>query len=514
MGADQSCQSIDLAPDRICDIAHCTAEMDGRDASSASPTDIWILYLQPGTTYGRQRVDGLVVLKVFMTPQTGVVRGSDEMMYESAVYEHVIAPMGEFDFNPHFVQYYGRGLGCSFDAMRAVVQRAAVDGRYMNEDEASMALVRNTWYIGGRHKNRPAVNDRVVAPGPATPYTAEALARIYDDRAKLSYGMIATHFSPGVPFYKWLQQHISDKKRIDAEGWVVVVQILSALVALDPFQCAHNDLHLGNVLVEEVPVEQRNYVYEVDGTVKAYAIRSGFAARLFDWDRAYVDKLGTNPILTPAMCAGAMNCNSYVPTRDMSKFLTHLVVAVHSTTATALLDLLFAKVSDRVWFVENVVNGPSPEALINALTNITLSRDDLSHARRPAQVLEAAVDLLALQETGLLVHLDTAVPTRGPVYNFGSQHILATLDGNGRDCGGACRINTKCPLGSNCVGGRCCTGYESPGDSQRLGRSYQWDDSSSESGSSGSESEWGSESGSGSMDLDSLDLDSLDLDHL
>jgi hypothetical protein len=502
MGAGQSCQSTELARNRICDIAHCTAEMDGRDATSASPTDIWILGLQPGTRYGGRQIDGQVVLKVFMTPDTGVVKGSDEIMYESAVYEHVVAPMGDFDFNPHFVQYYGRALGCSFAALRAVVERAVRDGRYMTPTEASMALARNTWYIGTQTRDRPAITDPVVPPvGGAmaatdevtgqpttrpTPYTADGLDHIYHRRAELSYGMIATHFSTGQPFYKWLADHVVDNK-IDPDGWAVIVQILSALVALDPFQCAHNDLHLGNVLVEVVPVQQRNYVYEVDGQIRAYAIRSGFSARLFDWDRAYVDKLGTNPILTPAMCARAMNCSAYVPTRDMAKFLTHMVVHVHSTTAAALLDLLFADRRDRDAFVANVVNGPSPAALINANTHVTMSRDDLAHARQPAQILAAAVDLLASQNTDLLVHLDTTVAPHGRVYNFGSQHILATLAGHGQHCGWACRLNTECPLGSNCVGGRCCTGYASPGDLQRLARPYQpdshWEDSSLGSGS-------------------------------
>jgi len=452
MGVGQSCQNLQLTPNGICNIGYCTRELRGKPATTASPTDVWLVCLQDGTKYGDLTpTNNQLVLKVFVDPASnlpmGLGSGSQEMVYESSIYEHVIGPMFEYKINPHFTQFYGRALGCSFRQIRGILEGHA---RYnyqtpMTGIQANDALIRNTWYFANRVPKRPSIEDPPIMEGqPFIVYDwngpLNLLYRMNEHRHSILYGMIGTAVSSGVTLGDWFPQHVLPSGEFDHHAWVVITQIISGLTALAPFKCAHNDMHSGNIFIDTLPggPTVRTYVFfdEKQQVEKSYQTQSNLNAAIYDWDRSYVEQLGNNPFIVanPSFCPDYTECNEYIPQRDLTKFFVYLLQQqINNGIRDILLTLLFSPndAQARTHFETHVLSGPNPPYLIDNVTKQTMDTNALSHIRHPSRVLNNIIHTLNGGNPYISTMQDTSAVdfTNADTWNFSAPRVLSVLSG-------------------------------------------------------------------------------------
>lgn len=131
---------------------------------------------------------------------------------------------------------------------------------------------------------------------------------------------------PGHPI-ETLDEHIRNAAhgalagRLDAAVQNIVFQVLYTLHACHARGLMHNDDHLANWLVGALQqgvtgvgaarsffvVLDAHTAFEVDGSVMPF---------LFDWDHAYLEAAGPNPLLQAAVCDATGECNTVTPARD------------------------------------------------------------------------------------------------------------------------------------------------------------------------------------------------------
>lgn len=102
----------------------------------------------------------------------------------------------------------------------------------------------------------------------------------------------------------------------------LIFQVIYTLKAMTLVGIQHQDLHLHNILVEEIksPI---NLVYEVDEKTR-FQIPTKYIARIFDWDTSYVKSLGKNNFLIPKDCLKYGQCNTFNSKFDLFLFLCRL----------------------------------------------------------------------------------------------------------------------------------------------------------------------------------------------
>ncbi len=370
MGTNQSCESVELKKNNICNISHCATKVNGIPSESASPTDVWFVTLQPNTKYGDTIVNGDVSLKIYLNPNMKfpkfngkkiVKDDTKELLYETNVYEHVIGPMLEYKINPHFVIFYGSARNCSFKQLLTILDHNTENkttGEPMDSYSLEQVLIRNSWWIGKGLSDRPSINNPLVVKDKSKSLEIQFYN---DNRDKLEYNIIATAKTQGNTLAKWVKNHIEidstlKTKTLDSVAEVALIQLVSGLAALELFKCAHNDLHTGNVFIDEFKEAKKvTYIYNgLKGAKSVFKINSNISALIYDWDRAYVNDLGDNNI-NDYFCKDYSSCNEYVPSRDLLKVFCYILPSVtNKEYKNSILKSIFRMETGINYFKSNV----------------------------------------------------------------------------------------------------------------------------------------------------------------
>ena len=477
---NQNCKDIKLEPNRICDIGHCTTEVEGIPSNSASLSDVWFLSLKDGTKYGDIKIKDDVVLKIYMNPGNivlgGLLVGSFDMLYESQVYEHVVGPMLKYRINPHFVTFYGNARQCTFDNMMDILRDKTVDmntGEIMPDSLLAKLLIRNTFWYGNSNPdpNRPSINDPFINNDPNL---LDTLQVIYKNRNKIEYNLIATASSSGVMFEEWIQQNIKNGK-MNYVAQVTVINVISALVALEQFECAHNDLHFHNIFVDEYVDSQvtNTYIYYdvIEQKEIAYQTTSNVSPAIYDWDKSYVHRIGPNPGLARKnnfFCEAAMHCNEYVPSRDILKFIVGIASFLNKEKIADLLKVLFRHPKSMAYFELFVLNGPDPFFLVDSKTGKTLSADWIKqNVREPSRILSRLIQLWINNPLIKVINIDENIKKLRP-YNCSKNIFPHVLCNTSTDI--PCNVHSDCGEKGNCIDGKCCEdGYKTVEQREREG---------------------------------------------
>jgi hypothetical protein len=88
----------------------------------------------------------------------------------------------------------------------------------------------------------------------------------------------------------------------------------------------HNDLHYKNIFVETSPSEN-TYKYiigENENDFDEYIITSKYNTYIYDFDRAYVENMGENPLLEGWACDDYYQCNRYIDNKDIIFILSQI----------------------------------------------------------------------------------------------------------------------------------------------------------------------------------------------
>jgi hypothetical protein len=453
-----NCSDLQLTNDGICNIHTCVSRVNGKKSETASPSDIYFIDLTPGTRYGGETIPQEIVVKVFIdpissvfsplsvkSPEFGGVYPPHELVYESKVYENVIGPMMVFNFNPHFVSYYGRARGCKAENLGNIWK----DRSSLTDEEIKQSLTRNTYFMLKDLEDRPAF-DTVNLLGMELPKYNWVFDRLKDHT--ITFGMICTRRSSGRSMSDWLENVISRGMSMGSivDISIALLQAVSGLVALESFHCAHNDMHLGNIFVNVLPQSKTRYYsythYEDEKNQNdlIYSINTNMEVQLYDWDRAYVNGLGDNPKLGSGddhsyLCKEYGHCNRYIPQTDLLKLVVNIYNKLPSSyhlIKKIILDAMSPNDQVKTFLVMRIINEPGASDLLvkdfNTRIDRPLTEQELRMFNPPSVFLSRLLDRVIpltpiVEKIEGLVNLQES--QRGDVYNFSRKYISDRMGG-------------------------------------------------------------------------------------
>jgi len=332
---DGPCANLNEMGD-ACELYHCVQKVIGLPSKSSSPSDQWVLTFVPGTLY-----DGIPIRRGFMKwwitptgPPNIYNKTTYGLEYEILIYKDIVRPLIYKKVCPNFVRYLGSSNGCkSSQLINFLVDRAPINKgpRVMTLDQAERATTVAVSYLSRSRENRPSINSAYNRN-----ITSQNMLQDYSV-------LINEAFTPGTHNFKdWLK--MSNKK----PGLVfnVVFQIMVACYALGLSKTTANDLHLANIWVEPLS-EPRTYVYIIDGI--PYTVELEYLALVYDFDRAYSEKFGNNPMLDEHLCQSYNQCNETVMNKDAIKVLMYLMCSGFATRDLILEIISPVNMEDDIW---------------------------------------------------------------------------------------------------------------------------------------------------------------------
>lgn len=233
------------------------------------------------------------------------------LFYETEVYREVVRPLVDAQICPNFVRFILSAENCPINEF---AEQKGAFGDYL-------MLNKKKW-MSKLHFDKV---DRGLPPP-----------------TKINY--LVTQSVP--PKTRTLVEIINNENPPQRqELYNMVFQILAGCYALSLSRTTVNDMHTKNIFVEDIPPTKMVYIY--DDTV--YEINTSLKPLIFDFDRAYAERLGPNPqLLDNILCKKFSQCNTAVPTKDMYKVLC----SVYRFVPDAREDILYCLGSDRSLIID------------------------------------------------------------------------------------------------------------------------------------------------------------------
>lgn len=305
-------------------------KITGAKSVSASNTDFWFL----------TSADQELVFKIFLNEKTDKIKfnnavleyGPEEMSvkYESDVYVQIINKILKNNINPFFIKAEGVFEGVKFKELIEFSDKFGI-----KKDKFIKRMIRNTMFMSLKDRygdqllySRPAI-DKTKKFQRVSLTEINNMLKVLQDN--LYYNIIATKKVNGQTFSRYL----INNRKLNKELWSIIIQVLTALASLEIIKCAHNDLHSGNILLEEFKTPKYKYFKYDEGE---FVLKSNLEARVYDWDRCYASQLGNNPLLNNSWLGDlGSQYNEYTPQRELFKFLFYVIAMLKDQKEKRLL---------------------------------------------------------------------------------------------------------------------------------------------------------------------------------
>lgn len=286
MGALQGCELNETSD--VCQMNGCVTHVEGRAASSMSPTDTWICTLAPFTTF-RGKIYKKVFMKIGINPQAFDAKSGklDELyrkeaslglLYELRVYNKVILPLLDANVCPHFLRSLLVSHNCTYQDLTKTLQKG-LPGRLSMRDVKNR-FNRSLWYMVEHERRRPAIST-------VPPVNGRGDVRQYPRPKDYRFTVLTTEFDNVVDYDDW----ITEANPTQADRYVVCLQLFIALYTMQYCKLMHNDLHSGNLFIQTLDSDQQ-FQYVVDGVRVAF--RTHLKVMIYDFDDATCPWLGEN----------------------------------------------------------------------------------------------------------------------------------------------------------------------------------------------------------------------------
>ena len=241
-----------------CIIAKSLVKLKHKSKDSASPSEVYF-----AVTHKNEIP---VSIKAFLDEEMDKA-GLGGLKYEIKVYDQIINEILEQKYSPNFIGFVAQGE-CSVNSSDLV--QAAFDELEGSDEDTIVNLLMTQLAGGGKNP-------------------IDSLENVYPK--------------------------LSARDKLE-----VMFQIVYSLRVMNIMRFTHNDLHAGNVLVEELPEKTTRY-YHVPGRRgapgKTFTIRTKYVPLLFDWDLAYAEQLGPNPKIDDFFCRDLNICNRFSEKTDL-----------------------------------------------------------------------------------------------------------------------------------------------------------------------------------------------------
>jgi hypothetical protein len=407
-------------------------QIEGKGANSASPSDIWF-----AKTSKKE-----LVFKISLNSNTtgyNFKNGSklefgeeeEAVEYEAKLYVEIINEIIEKNINPFFVKCEEAFFSVPF---KEIIEFHKVFG--MRKCTFRNKLLRNTLYMSlipyDSYKgifNRPSI-DKVSTFH--TPIQTSQLLKNEDNIKALIQAYSIMHnieefdtiLKPDELYYNVLvtskttdislsnlHNHgkLTKNGKLNKMGWTVIIQILTALSTLEILKVAHNDLHMGNILIENT-TENTKY-FQFDNF--AFGLTSNFNCKIYDWDRAYSENLGDNNLLN-SVCVYSQ-CNEYIPQREVAKIFIYFIISrqLDSDERNLLYRFLIPDKTRGIQFISYC--GNMNDFLICSKTNKSFKREEYEKYgfQKPTDILVNILNYIANKPSldGIVNRIDKKIPS-------------------------------------------------------------------------------------------------------
>jgi hypothetical protein len=447
MGNVQECQNIDSNAN-ACEIHKCVENVIGIPVDSASPTDTWIMQYFSGTKYLGKLIDtGFMKWWVSrkslrrMSP-TNEYLDVEALDYEVEVYKDIVRPMVDFNICPNFVRYLGSKKECTYDQLFKIINGkmySCETNTKLSKDQSELNL-KNTILSLYTSSQRDIINSNKVFDSENNPKQDiinefAMYEKNLFDTLKYTFLINEAVFPGSKKYYNWLvsdreQPSWVDKYKGNDEDhyifWEHVFQVLASAYASSLSRMVINDNHLGNYWVEpvQVPEEVTDYIYNIDGV--EYVLNNvTHKVMVYDFDRAYVESIGQNPLLSDDyLCTWnsrtqygssiAYNqCNEYVENKDALKFLAQIYSYLETPNfeiyRQQILDIIVHPTSQYRQDVEEVFNGSTGTYLTNMKKQQRWDANFMGNLRSTRDMIDIV---------GNIIGATTAKPRHNPEYHI------------------------------------------------------------------------------------------------
>ena len=303
-------------------------EAKGFESNSASPSDIWSIKTEDGKE---------IIFKIALSNQTpqitlsnGISINSDVrtegVFYEGNILKYITNTIVNENINPYFVKLDELYTNVNFNFLLSFYSKFQVD-----YETFKSRILRNTIYMNitqkekhdlGLEMARPPINESL--PTQSGKQNIEYLINELDTyKDNLYYNILATEKSTTLKLITLLNNYslVDGNGNLNTDGWLIIIQTLTALSTLEKIECAHNDLHYNNILIEEINTDTKYF----KGDDVEFTLTSNFNCKIYDWDRGYIKDFGKNKILTDGRCSNRSFCNEYVPQRELFRFFNNFI---------------------------------------------------------------------------------------------------------------------------------------------------------------------------------------------
>lgn len=371
----------------VCEMAKClTGNVVGLSSDSASPTDTWIVDFIDGTTHENEPIKN-AFLKMWISNETfkrtntaeddkfqELMAKNSGLNYEVAVYRDIVKPLIETNICTNFIKFLGAGKDCSFDDVVSMAMgsgnKSGISSYEDNVFSTSVIIANDNNSIMKRKK----ITDT---------YTTEEVEKLEVSaprktvKEKFTYNIIANEvIKPGTMSLS----EFLDKTVDNVVKSKVIFQALAACYAMSCSKMIHNDLHLGNVYIEplnevdesklppgwsrKVSSQGKTYYYNQAKNESTwihpgitygkstrmnylyggdlYTFETNYIAKVFDFDRSYVQRFGNNPFLHKEkdwVCDDYSQCNKYIENLDALKLMSGIYRTIDTSYKDELLDI-------------------------------------------------------------------------------------------------------------------------------------------------------------------------------
>jgi hypothetical protein len=308
----------------VCEINKFINKVYGINSDSSSPTDIWLVKFNKDVKYKNTKIKN-GFLKIFLE-YTSLPSDYDYkntlkgLNYELDVYKDVIRPLIDYNICPNFVKYLASGKKCTYENLLNILKNNLSN---FDIDKIKLLLNRNLNCIYDLCSSRLSIdNDTDI---------------IDDDKIRPSdsfrYNMILNEQIPkgSIKFTNFLRNNNNQKMPFFLP---IIFQIFTACYAMSLSKMVHNDLHSGNIFIEQLDKED---VFEYCINNNRYKIKTKYKVFLYDFDRSYVERFGDNEFLTYTVCNNNSQCNIYIENKDILKILCYINSRLDSNNNISML---------------------------------------------------------------------------------------------------------------------------------------------------------------------------------
>jgi hypothetical protein len=332
-----------------CRIGDSVISVDGLSASSASPSDQWILSLR-GASYGNRPIKK-AFLKWFIKPEEirermkklgesrryikQVVANLRGLEYEIKVYRDIISPLIVNNVCPNFVKFLTDGDSCNRqDIVDILLNKTKTDSKFygktlITKEDMDFNINRNIAYIFTSQDGRPSINDTtedISTMMNVSDYEYDSLREIIQTnnfQFLLTEAITNDADIKTVTLHSFLATSLFDPDDL----YKIFFQMIFACYAMTLSGMNHMDLHSGNVYIEKrkTPIE---VVYVTD--IHTYKFMTNYKVLVYDFDFSYVERLGDNMKMADGIFKDSNMTNENIRKRDIAKCSYYVWNEIHN----------------------------------------------------------------------------------------------------------------------------------------------------------------------------------------